>query len=68
MHADSIITSGSGYFYTDNYVVLSITVCHHKTFCAKGENSVNIHRELVSVCGDSALDYSIVNTWSVQKV
>ena len=27
-----------------------------KFFCAKGENCVNIYRELVSVCGDSALD------------
>ena len=34
-----------------------------KFFCAKGENSVNIHRELVSVCGDSALDYSNLNRW-----
>ena len=30
-------------------------------FCAKGENCVNIYCELVSVCGDSALDYSNVN-------
>jgi len=30
-------------------------------FFAKGENCVNIYRELVSVCGDSALDYSNVN-------
>ena len=29
-------------------------------FC---ENCVNIYRELVSVCGDSALDYSNVNRW-----
>ena len=34
-----------------------------KFFCAKGENCVNIYRELVSVCGDSALDYSNVNRW-----
>jgi len=34
-----------------------------KFFCAKGENCVNIHCELVSVCGDSALDYSNVNRW-----
>jgi len=34
-----------------------------KLFCAKGENCVNIHRELVSVCGDSALDCSNVNRW-----
>ena len=34
-----------------------------KFFCAKGENCVNIHRKLVSVCGDSALDYSNVNRW-----
>jgi hypothetical protein len=34
-----------------------------KLFCAKRENCVNIHRELVSVCGDSALDYSNVNRW-----
>jgi len=32
-----------------------------KFCCAKGENCVNIYRELVSVCGDSALDYSNVN-------
>jgi len=32
-------------------------------FCAKGDNCVNIHRELVSVCGGSALDYSNVNRW-----
>ena len=32
-------------------------------FCAKCENCVNIYRELVSVCGDSALDYSNVNRW-----
>ena len=31
-------------------------------FCAKGENCV-IYRELISVCGDSALDYSNVNRW-----
>ena len=36
-------------------------------FCAKGENCVNIHRELVSVCGDSALDYSNVNGWKNLK-
>jgi hypothetical protein len=30
---------------------------------AKGDNCVNIHRELVSVCGDSALDCSNVNRW-----
>ena len=29
----------------------------------KGENCVNIHHELVSVCGDIALDYSNVNRW-----
>jgi len=29
----------------------------------KSEKCVNIHRELVSVCGDSALDYSNVNRW-----
>ena len=29
-------------------------------FC---ENCVNIYCELVSVCGDSALDYSNVNRW-----
>jgi len=34
-----------------------------KFFCAKGENCVNIHHELVSVGGDSALDYSNVNSW-----
>jgi len=34
-----------------------------KFFCAKGENCINIHRELVSVCGDSALDYNNVNRW-----
>ena len=34
-----------------------------KFFCAKVENCANIHRELVSVCGDSALDYSNVNRW-----
>ena len=34
-----------------------------KFFCAKGENCFNIYRELVSVCGDSALDYSNVNRW-----
>jgi len=34
-----------------------------KFFCAKGENCVNIHRELVLVCGDSVLDYSNVNRW-----
>jgi len=34
-----------------------------KFFSAKGENCVNIHSELVSVCGDSALDYSNVNRW-----
>ena len=33
-----------------------------KCFCAKGENCV-IHRELVSVCGNSALDYGNVNRW-----
>jgi hypothetical protein len=32
-------------------------------FCAKGENCVNMYRELVSVCGDSDLDYSNVNRW-----
>ena len=52
------------YFDTDNYGVLPRrTACHHKFFCAKGENCVNIHRELVLVCGDSALDYSNVNRW-----
>jgi histone-lysine N-methyltransferase SETMAR len=34
-----------------------------KIFCAKGENCVNLHRELVSVCGDSAMDYSNENRW-----
>jgi len=34
-----------------------------KRFCAKCENCVNIHRELVSVFGESALDYSNVNRW-----
>lgn len=34
-----------------------------KFLCANGENCVNIHRELVSVCGDEALDYSNVNRW-----
>ena len=32
-----------------------------KYFYAESDNCVNIHRELVSVCGDSALDYSNVN-------
>ena len=30
-----------------------------KFCCAKGENCVNIYRELVSVCGDSALSLSL---------
>src|SRR5215469_15123515 len=34
-----------------------------KFCCAKGENCVYIYHELVSVCGDSALDYSNVNRW-----
>ena len=34
-----------------------------KIFCAKCENCVNIYCELVSICGDSVLDYSNVNRW-----
>jgi hypothetical protein len=30
-------------------------------FCAKGVNCVDIYREVVSVCGDSALGYSNVD-------
>ena len=65
MHADSNVVSVSDCFDTDNHGVLTRrTACHHKIFfCAKGENCVNIHRELVSVCGDSALDYSSVSRW-----
>ena len=54
MHADLNVVSVSEYFHADNYGVLTRTACHHNFFCANGENCVNIHRELVSVCGDSA--------------
>ena len=64
VYADSNVVSVSDYFHTDSYGVLTRrTACHHKIFFAKGENCVNIHRELVSVWGDSALDYSNVNRW-----
>ena len=64
VNADSNVVSVSDYFHTDNYgVLMRRTACHHKSFCAKGENCVNIHHELASVCGDSALDYSNVNRW-----
>jgi len=67
VHADSNVVSVSDYFDTDNYGVLTRrTACHHKIFCAKGENCVNIHRKVVSVCGDSVLDYSNVNRWMVK--
>ena len=56
MHANSNVVSVSDYFHTDNYGVLTRrTACHKNFFCAKGENCVNIYRELASVCGDSAL-------------
>jgi len=55
VHADSNVVSVSD--SSDNYGVLTRrTACHNKVFCAKGENCVNIHCELVSVCRDSALD------------
>ena len=64
MHADSNVISVSDYLYTDIYGVLTRrTACHHKYFYAESDNCGNIHRELVSVCGDSALDYSNVNSW-----
>ena len=64
VHADSNVVSVSDYLYTDIYGVLTRrTACHHKYFYAESDNCGNIHRELVSVCGDSALDCSNVNSW-----
>jgi hypothetical protein len=34
-----------------------------KCFCAKGENCVNIHRELVWVCGDTAMWLCYYSSW-----
>jgi len=66
VHTNSKVVSVSDYFHTDNYGVLTRTACHNKFFCAKVEKCVNIYRELVSVCGDSALDYSNVNRWKAK--
>ena len=64
VHANSNVVYVSDYFHTDNNGVLTRrTACHNKSFCANVEICVNIYRELVSVCGDSALDYSNVNRW-----